>query len=59
MDRMYNLNETAYLLGIKVRTARQWVHAGKIKAQKYDKSRRWYVTESEIKRIRSEHDNKG
>ena len=57
MDRMYNLNETAYLLGIRVRTARQWVHAGKIKAQKYEKSRRWYVTEAEIKRIRREHDN--
>ena len=34
IERYYNLNEVAVLLGIKVRTAREWVHNGKIHAVK-------------------------
>lgn len=55
-ERYYNLNETATLLGIKVRTVREWVHTGKIQAVKYPNSRPWYVPESEIARIRGESD---
>lgn len=55
LERYYNLNEAAVLLGIKVRTAREWVHNGKMKAVKYPNGRPWYVPESEIIRIRGDH----
>lgn len=51
MERGYNLIQTANLLGIKVRTAREWVHNGKMKANKIQGSQRWIVMESEIKRL--------
>lgn len=51
MDKMYNLREVSALLGIKVRTVRQWVYDGKLNAIKYQDSRRWFVSESELKRI--------
>lgn len=51
MERGYNLIQTAELLGIKVRTVREWVHRGKIHARKIEGSRRWIVMESEIKRL--------
>ena len=51
MEKGYSLIETAEFLGIKVRTARQWVHDGKIQATKIPNSRRWIVMESEIKRL--------
>lgn len=54
IERYYNLNEVAVLLGIKVRTAREWVHNGKLHAVKYPNGRPWYVPESEITRIRGE-----
>lgn len=53
IERFYNLNETSALLGIKVRTAREWVKTGKLKAVKYTDSRPWYVSESEIRRIQN------
>lgn len=51
MERGYNLIQTAELLGIKVRTVREWVGKGKIHAGKIEGSRRWIVMESEIKRL--------
>lgn len=51
MERGYNLIQTADLLGIKVRTVRDWVNRGKIHASKIEGSRRWIVMESEIKRL--------
>lgn len=51
MEKHYNLREAAELLGIKVRTAREWVRTGKLKAKKYEGSKRWYVPESEIVRM--------
>lgn len=51
MEKGYSLIETADLLGIKVRTARQWVYDGKIQATKIPNSRRWIVMESEVKRL--------
>ena len=51
MERGYNLIETAELLGIKVRTARDWVHRGVMKANKITGTKRWIVMESEIKRL--------
>ena len=52
MAQMYSLRSAAELLGIKTRTARLWVHNGKLKAMKYPGSERWYVTQEEIERIR-------
>ena len=54
MERGYNLIETASLLGIKVRTVREWIRNGKLNAQKLANSNRWVVLESEIKRVRGE-----
>lgn len=54
IERGYNLNEVAELLGLKVRTVRQWVKDGKVKAKKIADSRRWIITESEIRRLRGE-----
>lgn len=54
MERWYTLNDTAKLLGIKVRTVRQWIRDGKLNAAKYPNSRFWYVTSTEIQRIRGE-----
>lgn len=51
MEKGFGLVETANMLGIKVRTARQWVYDGKIRANKIPNSRRWIVMESEIKRL--------
>lgn len=51
IEKGYNLIEVASMLGIKVRTARQWVHDGKIHANKIHGSQRWIVMESEIKRM--------
>lgn len=53
MEKYYNIRETAQLLGMTVRTVRQWVHDGKIKAVQYARRGKWYISESEINRIRS------
>lgn len=57
MEKGYNLNQTANLLGIKVRTAREWVHNGKMKANKIEGSQRWIVMESEIRRLQGVQEN--
>lgn len=51
METSYNIKETAEMLGIKVRTVREWIRNGKIKAFKYPNSRIWRIKESEIKRL--------
>ena len=56
-ERCYSLKDTAVMLGIKVRTMRQWIRDGKIKAFRYDGSRRWYVTESELRRLKNCNEN--
>ena len=53
MEKGYNLNEVADLIGVKVRTVRSWVKSGKIKATKIPGTNRWIVLESEIKRLQS------
>ena len=54
MEKAYDLLEVASLLGMKLRTVRQWVLEGKIKAKKISGGRKWVVLESEIKRLRGE-----
>lgn len=48
----YNLRQTSNLLGIKVRTVREWIRNGKLSAQKDPFNKRWFVTEEEISRIK-------
>lgn len=52
MDQFYSLRQAAAMLGIKTRTARAWVHDGKLSAIKYPGSDRWYVSAQEIEKIR-------
>lgn len=53
-EKRYNLRQAAELLGIKVRTIREWIKLEKIKAEKYECSNRWFIREAEIKRLRGE-----
>ena len=52
---MYSLRETAKILGVKVRTLRDWLRSGKLVAEK-NESGRWRVSAAEIARL--SHDNK-
>lgn len=54
MDKGYGVVETAQYLGIKARTVREWIHNGKLNAQKLSGSKRWVITESEIRRVRGD-----
>ncbi len=51
-EKYYNITNTAETLGMKIRTVRQWIRDGKLKAIKYPQSTRWYIPESEIERIK-------
>ena len=50
VERMYNIRDTALLLGVKVRTVRQWIKDNRINGIKIAGSNRWSVSESEINR---------
>lgn len=50
-EKYYSIRQTSNLLRIKVRTAREWLRSGKIKAMKDESSGRWKVPESEIMRL--------
>lgn len=52
MKRDYTVRDAAVLLGIKVRTLRQWIHEGKITAYKHEFSRRWFIDEDELRRVK-------
>lgn len=51
MEQGYTLKEVADILGLKVRTMRQWVHDGKMKAVKPADGKQWMVLESEVRRL--------
>lgn len=53
MEKAYNVVQAAELLGIKVRTMRWWIHKGVIHAEKLAGTRRWFILESEIERLRN------
>ena len=53
MEKHYSLVETAEILGVKVRTLREWLKDGSLKAQKYDGKKKWYIAQSEIERLQS------
>lgn len=48
----YNLRQTSNLLGIKVRTVREWIRNGKLTARKDPFNKRWFVEQAEIDRIK-------
>ena len=56
MERGYSTIDAAKLLGISYRTIRQYIHDGIVKAKKIPGTRRWVITESEIKRLRGENE---
>lgn len=51
MEQIYSIRQASVLLGIKVRTVREWIRNGKLKAMKDAHSRRWSISEAEIKRL--------
>lgn len=57
MEKVYNVIDTAELLGVKARTVRAWIHNGTIIARKLAGSRRWIISEAEIKRMRNGNSN--
>ena len=50
-EKYYGIRQASNLLGIKVRTVREWIRNGKLKAVKYGVSNRWFIAESEIRRV--------
>lgn len=57
MEKVYNVVDTAELLGVKARTIRSWIHNGTIAARKLAGTRRWIIDEAEIERMRNGHDH--
>lgn len=54
--KMYTVREAAKILNVKVRTIRDWLKKGKIKAEKKTNDWYWMIPEVEIERL--QHDNK-
>lgn len=51
------LREASDALGVKVRTLREWIRLGKIKATKSESGYRWEIDEADVKE-RVGNDNK-
>lgn len=51
IENGYSTIEAARALGVKVRTIREWLHNGKLKANKIEGTDRWVIMESEIRRL--------
>lgn len=49
--KYYTLQEAAITLKIRVRTVREWIKSGKIKAVKAENGWYWKIPESEIERL--------
>lgn len=54
VEKNYSIKEASTVLGVKVRTVREWIKTGKLNAKKYKVSNRWFVPESEIIRLMGE-----
>lgn len=54
----YSLREAAEIFGVRIRTMREWVKTGKIKAEKWKNRWYWRISESEIVRRMMELDQK-
>lgn len=51
MEKYYDLASTAEILGVSVRTLRDWIKDGFMLAHKYDGKNKWYISKSEIERL--------
>ena len=49
--KYYSVKDASKILGIKVRTVREWIRDGKIKAIKYPDCSWWFISQEEILRI--------
>lgn len=49
--KSYTIRQASSVLEMSVRTLREWIRNGKIKAVKYPGSNIWRIPESEITRI--------
>ena len=47
----YTVDEASKVLKLKVRTVREMIHDGRIKAFKYPGGKAWMIPEAEIKRL--------
>lgn len=54
MEKQYTIIQAAEVLGISVRTVREWVKTKKVIAKKYEGGRIWLIPESEIEIIQKE-----
>lgn len=54
MEKMYNLKQSAELLGVTVRTLREWIKNGRLEAKRHKSGRNLIIAEKEIERIRNE-----
>lgn len=54
MEKNYNVRETSKILGLTVRTVRQWIHDGKLIAKKYGGGKMWYISQREIERVQKQ-----
>lgn len=53
MTKYYDLAETAEILGVPVRTLRQWQRTGYMTCYRYEGRNKWYVSQEEIERIQN------
>lgn len=53
---MCSVKEASEILNVKVRTVRDWIASGKIKANKDKKTRRWEISKKSLEKLI--HDNK-
>lgn len=50
----YDIKDTARMCGVKVRTVRQWIREGRIRAEKQENGWWWMIPTSEIERVNNE-----
>lgn len=48
--KYYTIREVAEILGVKVRTVREWLRLGKIQAERSDNGWYWMISEEEVAR---------
>lgn len=54
IEKNYSIKQAAKILGIQIRTVREWIKNGMIKAKKYEGCPMWFIAESEIERIQKD-----
>lgn len=52
MNNYYTIRQASGLLGIKVRTVREWIRNGKLTGEKHPISHHWCIPQTEIERLR-------